>query len=316
MNLSKSLKIVSRKSLLALWQANFVKEKLLQLSPYLEISIIGVSTEGDRILDVPLNKIGGKGLFVKELEDVLLKKQADIAVHSMKDVPAVLPEGLMIGAILERENPCDVFVSKQYESLEDMPKNAVIGTSSLRRQAQVLALRPDLKIKSLRGNVDTRLRKLEQGEYDAIILAYAGLQRLGFQKKIRQIFKPEEMLPGIGQGALGIECRREDEDILNLIQALEDPITAACVNAERSMNALLQGGCESPIAGLATLTNDFPKQLILRGLVAELDGSLILTAEKQGGLNEAAEIGEHVARALKLKGADKIITNAQKNTFD
>lgn len=311
----RSLKIVSRQSLLALWQADFVKQQLLQHYPNLEINIQGISTQGDNITNTPLNKIGGKGLFVKELEDSLLKKEADIAVHSMKDVPSILPDGLVIGAILERENPCDVFVSNQFDSWQSLPENASVGTSSLRREAQILHLRPDLQVKSLRGNVDTRLKKLDQNEYDAIILAYAGLKRLGLESRIKQIFTIDEMLPGIGQGALGIECRIDDEEVKALIQPLHDNLTGICVQAERQMNELLQGSCQCPIAGLAQITNDFPKRITLRGLVAEpKKHGMILNIAKQGNLDEAISIGKEVAKELKLKGADKIIADSQSET--
>jgi len=301
---TKVLTIVSRNSNLALQQARIVQQQLQDIHPELKIEIIGISTKGDQILDRDLNKIGGKGLFVKELENYLLYGEADIAVHSMKDMPAVLPDGLALGAILKRADPRDVFVSAKYNNLQQLPPGSVVGTSSLRRQAQVLALRSDLQIRSLRGNVETRLRKLESGEYDAIILAAAGLERLGLKQWLNCPLSIDDMLPAVGQGALGIEYRIKDLAIKQLIAPLNDPNSAVCVLAERAMNAKLDGGCQAPVAGFATLN---PKGLMLQGLVASPDGKTIYTAQHSASVEEAVALGEHVAQQLSVQGALKII---------
>lgn len=309
---TKTLKIVTRKSALALWQANFVKNKLQALHPELEIILIGVTTEGDQILDVPLTKMGGKGLFVKALEEHLLNHTADIAVHSIKDMPATLPDGLMLSAILEREDPSDAFISVQYSNLKALPPHATVGTSSLRRQAQLCALRHDLNMKTLRGNIDTRIQKLDENEYDAIILATAGLKRLGFSDRINQSFSITEILPAVGQGALGIECRTEDTAIQNLIMSLNHTPTAQCVFAERQMNALLGGNCQSPVAGLAVINHD--GLLKLQGLVATPDGQTILKASASGNSEAILTISEQVATQLLQQGAKDIISAANKCT--
>lgn len=283
--MTNTLRIVTRKSLLALWQAEHVKSRLIDLYPSLNVTLIGVSTEGDKILDVPLAKVGGKGLFVKELEEALFRNEADIAVHSMKDVPSQLPSGLKIACMLERIDPRDAFISNHYDSLDALPPEAVVGTSSLRRQAQVLRVRPDLLVKPLRGNVDTRLNKLDQGEFEAIILAVAGLERLGFGHRIREIFHPNVMLPGIGQGALGIECREDDQRIIDLVAPLHHGETSLCLTAERSMNEALGGSCQSPIAGFARIQRMGQEKnrilLQLTGMVASPEGKRILLSEKK-----------------------------------
>ncbi|MEE9357130.1 hydroxymethylbilane synthase [Candidatus Vondammii sp. HM_W22] len=302
--MSQTLRIATRKSPLAMWQAEHVSRLLRQAHPDLEVELVGMSTQGDKILDTPLAKIGGKGLFVKELEQRMLEGIADIAVHSMKDVPVELPEGLHLAVIMEREDPRDAFVSNLYTSFDELPEGAVVGTSSLRRQCQISDRRPDLKIKSLRGNVNTRLRKLDEGDFDAIILAAAGLKRLEFEHRITAFLEPEESLPAIGQGAIGIECRIEDERINGLIACLHDNETALCVQAERAMNNRLMGGCQVPIAGYAVLNND---KLYMRALVGEPDGSLIIRAELSAPANEAETLGVYLAKNLLGQGADQVL---------
>ncbi|KZY96140.1 hydroxymethylbilane synthase, partial [Oleiphilus sp. HI0072] len=269
----KTLNIASRESALALWQSRYIKSQLEALYPGLEVNINGMTTKGDKILDVPLAKIGGKGLFVKELEASMLEGISDIAVHSMKDVPMEFPEGLELAVICERENPFDAFVSNQYDSIDQLPEGAIVGTSSLRRHSQLAASRPDLDIRPLRGNVNTRLAKLDAGEYDAIILAASGLKRLEFNERIKSVISAEQSLPAVGQGALGIECRSKDEDIKKLLAPLIHPESEFCVKAERAMNHRLHGGCQVPIAGYATLESE---TLTLTGLVASEDGATIL----------------------------------------
>jgi len=287
-----------------MWQAEHVAKLLRQAHPGLQVELIGMSTQGDKILDTPLAKIGGKGLFVKELEQGMLEGRADIAVHSMKDVPVELPEGLHLAVIMEREDPRDAFVSNRYSRLEELPQGSVVGTSRLRRQCQLADRRPDLKIAPLRGNVNTRLRKLDEGEFDAIILATAGLKRLGFQKRITSYIETGDSLPAIGQGAIGIECRADDERVNALIQPLHDPETACCVLAERAMNHRLMGGCQVPIAGFAVLNHD---KLFMRGLVGEPDGSRIMRAEISGPSSEAEALGIAVAEDLLGQGADQVL---------
>ncbi|WP_260295717.1 hydroxymethylbilane synthase [Sedimenticola hydrogenitrophicus] len=302
--MSQSLRIATRKSPLAMWQAEHVAALLRREHPGLEVELIGMSTQGDKILDTPLAKIGGKGLFVKELEQGMLEGLADIAVHSMKDVPVELPEGLHLAVIMEREDPRDAFVSNRYSRLEELPQGAVVGTSSLRRQCQLADRRPDLKIAALRGNVNTRLRKLDEGEFDAIILATAGLKRLGFQQRISSYIETGESLPAIGQGAIGIECRSDDARVNALIRPLHDVETACCVRAERAMNHRLMGGCQVPIAGFAVLNHD---KLFMRGLVGEPDGSRIMRAEISGPAAEAEALGIAVAEDLLGQGADLVL---------
>jgi hydroxymethylbilane synthase len=299
-----TLRIATRKSPLALWQAEHVKSRLLALNPELNVELVTFTTQGDKILDTPLAKIGGKGLFVKELEVAMLAGDADIAVHSMKDVPMEFPEGLELGIILERENPRDAFVSNTYKSLEALPQGAVVGTSSLRRQCQLQRLRPDLVIRSLRGNVQTRLGKLDAGEYDAIILASAGLIRLQMESRIAQYLEPEVSLPAGGQGAVGIELRAGDEETLALLNPLQHDITAARVLAERAMNRRLEGGCQVPIACYAMEQDG---ELWLRGLVGSIDGQQMLTTEYRAPLADAEALGIKAAEDLLRQGADKIL---------
>lgn len=299
-----NLRIATRKSPLALWQTYHVRDALQRLHPTITIEIIEMTTQGDKILETSLALIGGKGLFVKELEQGLLKKQADIAVHSMKDVPVDLPAGLILPVIMQREAPFDAFVSIRYKRLTDLPQNAVVGTTSLRRQSQLLALRPDLRISPLRGNVGTRLRKLETGEFDAIILAVAGLRRLKMEKYLQEILSPEQLLPAIGQGAIGIECRADDLQVQQWIAPLKDSITQQCVQAERAINRCLSGGCHVPIAGFAEVT---AQELRIRGLVGEIQGKQILRSEARGTITQAEQLGETVAQDLLAKGADSIL---------
>ena len=300
--MSREIRIATRKSALALWQAEYVKARLEQAHPGLKVSLVPMVSRGDKLLDAPLAKIGGKGLFVKELETALLDNEADIAVHSMKDVPMDFPEGLGLFCICEREDPRDAFVSNTYDNLDALPAGSVVGTSSLRRQAQLLARRPDLKIHFLRGNVNTRLAKLDAGEYDAIILAAAGLIRLGFEARIRASISVDDSLPAGGQGAVGIECRTADAEIHALLAPLHHAETAARVAAERALNKRLNGGCQVPIACYALREGE---QLWLRGLVGQPDGGLLLRAEGRG--SDAEALGVQVAEQLLAQGAEAIL---------
>ncbi|MCU7814479.1 MAG: hydroxymethylbilane synthase [Candidatus Thiodiazotropha sp. (ex Rostrolucina anterorostrata)] len=302
--MSQTLRIATRKSPLAMWQAEHVAAELKKAHPGIQMELLGMTTQGDKILDTPLAKIGGKGLFIKELEQGILNGQADIAVHSMKDVPVELPEGLHLAVIMQREDPRDAFVSNRYQHFNELPQGACVGTSSLRRQSQLSENRPDLVIKSLRGNVNTRLRKLDEGEYDAIILAAAGLKRLGFEARITALIGPEQSLPAIGQGAVGIECRADDPLVNDLIASLHHRETAFCVLAERTMNQRLNGGCQVPIAGYAMLESG---NLWLRGLVGEPDGSRIIRGEVEGTPEEAESMGKGLAERLLEWGADTIL---------
>lgn len=306
--MSNIIRIATRKSPLAMWQAEHVSALLTELHPGLEIQIVGMTTKGDKILDAPLAKVGGKGLFVKELEQGMLEGVADIAVHSMKDVPVDFPEGLHLAVIMDREDPRDAFVSNRFDDLDSLPQGACVGTSSLRRQCQLADRRPDLRIEPLRGNVNTRLAKLDAGEYDAIILAAAGLMRLGFESRIRGRIAPEDSLPAIGQGAIGIECRSADPRINDLIAPLHHRDTADRVLAERAMNARLHGGCQVPIAGHALIKGD---RLVLEGLVGTPDGSRILRAESEGPREDWEAIGTRVADALLAQGAGEILSALQ-----
>lgn len=310
MTLPKILRIATRKSPLALWQAEFVRDSLIQHYPDLQVELVKMVTQGDKILDTPLAKVGGKGLFVKELEQGMLRDEVDIAVHSMKDVPVELPEGLHLSVICEREDPRDAFVSNNFASLESLPQGARVGTSSLRRQTQLKAIRPDLEIRDLRGNVNTRLKKLDDGQYDAIILAAAGLIRLGFDERIKQAIDSSVSLPAIGQGAVGIECRTEDKDINELISVLNHPQTRTCVMAERSMNTRLEGGCQVPIGGYAILEGN---ELYLRGLVGKPDGSEVVRGEVRGQPEDAETLGKALADDLLSRGADVILKDVYKN---
>ncbi|MCY1343381.1 Porphobilinogen deaminase [compost metagenome] len=302
--MSREIRIATRKSALALWQAEYVKARLEQAHPGLKVSLVPMVSRGDKLLDAPLAKIGGKGLFVKELETALLENEADIAVHSMKDVPMDFPEGLGLYCICEREDPRDAFVSNRFDSLDTLPAGSVVGTSSLRRQAQLLARRPDLKIQFLRGNVNTRLAKLDAGEYDAIILAAAGLIRLGFEDRIRSSISVEDSLPAGGQGAVGIECRTGDSEIHALLAPLHHQDTALRVTAERALNKRLNGGCQVPIACYAVLEGD---QLWLRGLVGQPDGGQLLRAEARAAAVDAETLGVKVADQLLEQGAEEIL---------
>ncbi|MGD8912265.1 MAG: hydroxymethylbilane synthase [Candidatus Thiodiazotropha sp.] len=302
--MSKTITIATRKSPLAMWQAEHVAAELKKAHPDIQVELMGMTTQGDKILDTPLAKIGGKGLFIKELEQGLIDGKADIAVHSMKDVPVELPQGLHLPVIMQREDPRDAFVSSRCINIDELPKGACVGTSSLRRQCQLLEQRPDLVIKSLRGNVNTRLRKLDDGEYDAIVLAAAGLKRLGFEDRITALIGPEQSLPAIGQGAVGIECRVDDPLVNEMIAPLHDPLTAYCVEAERAMNQRLSGGCQVPIAGYAMLESG---NLWLRGLVGEPDGSRVIRGEVEGTVQEANAMGEGLAERLLEWGADEIL---------
>ncbi|MCY1488836.1 Porphobilinogen deaminase [compost metagenome] len=302
--MSREIRIATRKSALALWQAEYVKARLEEAHPGLKVSLVPMVSRGDKLLDAPLAKIGGKGLFVKELETALLENEADIAVHSMKDVPMDFPEGLGLYCICEREDPRDAFVSNRFDSLDALPAGSVVGTSSLRRQAQLLARRPDLKIQFLRGNVNTRLAKLDAGEYDAIILAAAGLIRLGFQDRIRSSISVEDSLPAGGQGAVGIECRSADSEIHALLAPLHHQATALRVTAERALNKHLNGGCQVPIACYAILEGD---QLWLRGLVGEPNGGRLLRAEARAASADAEALGVKVADELLEQGAGDIL---------
>jgi len=300
----KKLVIASRESRLALWQAEHVKARLEALYPELTVEILGMTTQGDQILDKTLSKIGGKGLFVKELETALADGRADLAVHSIKDVPMTLPDGFALAAISEREDPRDAFVSNRYTSLAELPVGAVVGTSSLRREAQLRALYPQLTVKPLRGNVQTRLAKLDNGDYDAIILAAAGLKRLELAERIRAELDPAESLPAAGQGALGIEIRADRADVAELLAPLNHPDTAACVTAERALARELGGSCQVPLAAYATLAD---RALTLRALVAHPDGSVVLRAEAIAPMDYADALGRVVAKKLIDQGALPLI---------
>jgi hydroxymethylbilane synthase len=300
----KVLRIATRKSPLALWQAEEVSARLRALHPGLSVELVKLTTQGDKILDSPLSKVGGKGLFTKELEQSLLAGEADIAVHSMKDVPVEVEAGLEVAVILERADPFDAFVSNRFSRFDEIAEDSHIGTSSLRRQAQLLTRFPKLKITSLRGNVGTRLQKLDDGRYDAVILAAAGLERLGLAGRIRERISPEISLPAIGQGAIGIESRRHDAAVARLIQPLNHAVTAICVQAERSLNRRLNGGCQVPIAGFAELKDN---QLRLRGRVIDPAGGRLIKSELSGPAQEAETIGLKVAEALLQQGASEIL---------
>ena len=302
--MSRQIRIATRKSALALWQAEYVKARLEAAHPRLTVTLVPMVSRGDKLLDAPLAKIGGKGLFVKELETALLEDEADIAVHSMKDVPMDFPAGLGLYCICKREDPRDAFVSNTYASLDALPAGSVVGTSSLRRQAQLLARRPDLEIRFLRGNVNTRLAKLDAGEYDAIILAAAGLIRLGFEARIRDFISAEDSLPAGGQGAVGIECRSADAEVHALLAPLHHADTADRVNAERALNKRLNGGCQVPIACYALLEGG---ELWLRGLVGQPDGGELLRAEARAPRAAAETLGVQVAEALLAQGAARIL---------
>ncbi|HAV56789.1 MAG TPA: hydroxymethylbilane synthase [Acinetobacter junii] len=300
----KTLKIATRQSPLALWQAEHIRARLNELYPDLTVELVKFVTQGDKILDTPLAKIGGKGLFVKELEAALLDGRADLAVHSMKDVPMHLPAGLTLAVICEREDPLDAFVSNQYAHFDELPHGAKVGTSSLRRKCQILQQRPDLEIIDLRGNVGTRLSKLDDGLYDAIILASAGLKRLGLAERIRNCLAPTLSLPAVGQGALGLECRADDQELLELISPLQHEVTSICVRAERAFNAYLEGGCQVPIAGYAIITQN---QLHIEGRVGSVDGKTLLKEQLSGALGEGERLGVVLAEKLLARGAGELL---------
>ena len=305
----KTLRIATRKSPLAVWQAEHVASELRRVHPDLEVELVTMTTQGDRILDSPLARIGGKGLFVKELEVALLEDRADIAVHSVKDVPMELPEHLELPVILEREDPLDAFVSNDYSSLDELPEGSRVGSSSLRRQCQLRARRPDLVVTDLRGNVNTRLAKLDSGEYQAILLAAAGLKRLGFQQRIRARLEPAVSLPAVGQGAIAIECRQGDEVVGPLIASLNHRDTSDRVRAERAFNRHLEGGCQVPLAAHAVLQED---RIRLQGLVGAMDGSRILYAETDGPRQEAEALGVALAVELLDQGAGELLALAHR----
>ena len=311
-----TLNIATRQSPLALWQAEHIRDRLLALHPELTINLLKIVTKGDKILDTPLAKIGGKGLFVKELEQAMYDKQADIAVHSLKDVPMQLPEGLTLGAYCKRASPTDAFVSNHYDNIDELPHGAVVGTSSLRRQCQIKAYRPDLQIKTLRGNVGTRLGKLDAGEYDAIILATSGLQRIELDARIRGELDIDVCLPAVGQGALAIECREDDADVLALLAPLNHNKARIRLIAERALNRHLEGGCQVPIAAFAVLqaegatdsdNDDNGNTLLLRGRVGQSDGSELLKAERRITLTGSQEEQETQANQLGIDVATNLL---------
>lgn len=298
------VRIATRKSPLALWQAEFVKAQLEHFHPNIKVELVTMVTKGDKILDTPLAKVGGKGLFVKELETAMLEGRADIAVHSMKDVPVEFPKGLGLEVICEREDPRDAFVSNTFKSIDELPEGSVVGTSSLRRQCQIRAARPDLIIRDLRGNVGTRLGKLDAGEYDAIILAAAGLIRLEMNERIASLIEPEQSLPAVGQGAVGIECREDDERIKALLAPLEHLETRQRVLAERAVNKRLEGGCQVPIGSYCVIEGN---EFWLRALVGNPDGSVMLTEEARGDLQDAEQVAIEMADKLLNRGGREIL---------
>ena len=303
-SIPKKIVIASRESALALWQAEFIKRWLIELYPQSEISILGMTTRGDQILNISLSKIGGKGLFIKELEQAMAEGRADIAVHSMKDLPMNMPPGFALAAIAEREDPRDAFVSNHYKSLDALPAGSVVGTSSLRRESQLRARFPYLQVQPLRGNVQTRLRKLDEGQYAAIILAAAGLKRLGLADRITTVLSPELSLPAVGQGALGIECLSERTDLIELMKPLHHIKTGQCVESERAMSRELGGSCQVPLGGFAEIIKG---KLVLRGFVASPDGSRILSTQLNGDPATGETMGIHLAKDLKAQGADEIL---------
>ncbi|MBN2034282.1 MAG: hydroxymethylbilane synthase [Deltaproteobacteria bacterium] len=306
-----SLRIGTRGSKLALAQSEWVKAKIESEHPRIRVELVKIKTKGDRILDSPLSKIGGKGLFVKEIEDALLKSTVDLAVHSMKDVPAIIPEGLEIAVFPKREDPRDAFVSLKYKAIKQLPEGARVGTSSLRRGAQVLHLRPDLRVIQMRGNVDTRIGKLDSGYVQALILASAGLMRLGLSKRISSVLSPKEFLPAVGQGVLGVELRRKDRRVKNLVEFLNDKESEITARAERAFLEKLGGGCQVPLAALARLKDD---TIHIEGMVAEVDGSLILRKKIRGSREKPEEAGRCLAEDLLSAGADRILARVYSET--
>lgn len=308
--MDRTLKIATRNSPLAMWQAQFVKKQLQAIQDDLKVEIIGMTTQGDQLIDTPLAKIGGKGLFVKELETALLNEAADIAVHSMKDVGVHLPDGLAIKSILKRHSPYDALVSNRFESLADLPENAVIGTCSLRRVCQLQHQFPQFEFKNLRGNINTRLRKLDEGQYDAIILAAAGLERMGMDDRIAEKINIDTCLPAIAQGAMGIECRSNDNEVVKLIKSINHTKTAVCVSAERAVNEVLNGSCNTPIAAYATVDAE---SIHVRALIGEPDGGRMFYAEVSGHVSDAHQLGVKAAEHLLEQGAQKILDKVKAN---
>ena len=298
------LRIATRKSPLALWQANHVRDALMARNSGLDVELFTMTTQGDKILDTPLAKVGGKGLFVKELELGILEGEADLAVHSMKDVPVEFPDGLGLAAILEREDPRDALISNAFTSIDTLPQGARVGTSSLRRQCQLRARRPDLEVLDLRGNVNTRLAKLDSGDYDAILLAAAGVKRMGWEDRITELLPPEQFLPAIGQGAIGIEIRVADEKVSRIVEALNDEQTATRIRAERALNERLQGGCQVPIAGYSEISHGV---MVLRALVGRPDGTELVQGVISGKPEDAEELGQVLADDLLSRGAKQIL---------
>jgi len=301
---SRDLRIGTRGSQLALYQANWVKEQLTQAHPHLKVSLVKIKTTGDKILDAPLAKVGGKGLFVKEIEDALLEKRVDLAVHSIKDVTTEFPEGLHLSAITKREDPRDVFISRTGVSMKDLPRGAKIGTSSLRRQAQILHLRGDFEMIPLRGNVNTRLNKLETERLDGIVLALAGVRRLGFEPRVTEIIPTEISLPAIGQGALGIETRMEDEEVEEKVRFLNDPVSFITISGERAFLKRLQGGCQVPIAAFGQISDS---RLRIDGLVGAIDGKRLIRGAVEGDPQQAESLGIELAEDLLSRGAKEIL---------
>ncbi|WP_166269628.1 hydroxymethylbilane synthase [Marinobacter caseinilyticus] len=308
----RTLRIATRNSALALWQAEFIKAELERLHSHITVELIGIKTQGDKILDVPLAKIGGKGLFVKELEEAMMDGRADLAVHSMKDVPMHFPEGLGLVAICKREDPTDAFVSNQFDSVDALPQGAIVGTASLRRESQLRAYRPDLEIRTLRGNVNTRLAKLDAGDYDAIVLASSGLKRLGFDARIRYSMPDTISLPAVGQGALGIECRLDDQELIDLLAPLDHTDSSDRVKAERALNRRLEGGCQVPIAAYALLEDN--DTIWLRGLVGAVDGTEIFRVEGRAPRSEGERLGRELAEDLLALGADRVLAEIYGHT--
>lgn len=304
--MKKNITIGTRGSKLAMWQAEWVRSLILKLDPSLTVELLKIKTTGDKIIDVPLAKVGGKGLFVKEIEEALMRGEADLAVHSMKDVPTDLPKGLHLGAILKREDPRDAFIARPgVKSFKDLKQGATVGTSSLRRSCQLKSIRPDINIVSLRGNLDTRLRKLDEGQFDAIILALAGVRRLGYESRVTEVLEVNVSLPAIAQGAVGIECRVDDKFINDLISKLNDHDTSVCVSAERAALKKLEGGCQVPIAAHAILKNN---RIIMDGLVGSISGDVIIRAHAEGAISDTEKIGVSLAEDLLAKGARKILS--------
>jgi len=303
------IRIGTRKSKLALWQANFIASELKKHFSGLEVELVKITTKGDKILDVPLAKVGGKGLFVKEIEEAILRNEIDIAVHSLKDVPTYFPEGLGLVAITKREDPRDAFLSVKYNSFEELPKGAVVGTSSLRRKVQLKMKRPDLKIEDLRGNVDTRIKKLEEGQYDAIILAYAGLKRLGLEEKVKQVFSPEFMIPAVAQGFLGIEARINDVETLKIVSVLNDKESEIRATAERAFLKTLEGGCQVPLAGYSEIKEG---RLKITGFVSDIEGKKVFKDFVEGVPSEAEDLGTELANKILQQGAKAVLDEIYK----